>query len=85
MEIGDRVKDVITGLEGIATGKTEYLNGCRQFYVQPEGLKDGKPIEGVWVDEQQLSVTKRGIRPNPFAGSTAPVAGGPPSSRRRGE
>ena len=44
MNVGDRVKHMITGFEGIAIGITTYLAGCDQVGVQPESLHDGKTI-----------------------------------------
>ena len=78
MKIGDRVKHIINGFTGIATGRTEYMNGCRQFLVQPEKLdKEGKRIEGERYDEQFLKVETHGVFADPFAKATAPRAGGP--------
>jgi len=54
INLGDKVKDRITGLEGIAIAKVIYLNGCVRYEVKPKGLKDGKTIESEWIDEQQL-------------------------------
>ena len=75
IELGDRVKDAISGLTGIATGVTDWLYGCRRIGVQPEKLgKDGKTQECVWFDEPQLIVTKaKAIRPP----ALLPATGGP--------
>jgi len=54
IKLGDKVKDTITDFEGIATIRSEYINGCVQFAVQPKGIKDGKMLEAEWVDEAQL-------------------------------
>ena len=55
IKLGELVKDRISGFEGIATGKSEYLYGCVRILVEPKKLKDGKPIEGEWIDEQRLT------------------------------
>lgn len=61
VHLGDRVKDPITGVNGIAVGRTEWLYGCVRVSVQPEGLtKDGKAFEQLGFDEPQLEVIKRG-------------------------
>ena len=53
IKLGDRVKDTISGFEGIVTGKAEYLYGCMQILVQPESLQEnGQPTESRWMDEQ---------------------------------
>ena len=81
--IGCRVTDTINGFTGLTTGRLEYLNGCRQFLVKPEALdKDGKLVDGVWMDEQNLILDKSAIMPDPFAASKAPKRGGPDRSER---
>lgn len=56
VELGQTVKDVITGYEGIAVSITEYLHACRRIVVQSRELKDGKPVEDQVFDEQRLTV-----------------------------
>lgn len=63
VELGDRVKDRITGLKGIAVGITNYLYGCKRVAVQPETEKDGKPADTFFVDEPQLEIMKKGALP----------------------
>lgn len=53
IEIGNFVKDTMTGYSGVATAKCEYINGHVQFYVETGG-KDGKPPEGSWFYEDRL-------------------------------
>jgi len=55
IELGTRVKDSITGFCGIATARTVYLYGCIRVAVETTGLKELKPIEPVWFDEQRLA------------------------------
>lgn len=57
-KLGDRMKDLVTGVEGIAVGKTEWINGCVRFGLQRLLGKDGKPPEVEWSDTQSLVVTK---------------------------
>jgi hypothetical protein len=86
ISIGCRVTDTINGFTGLTTGRLEYLNGCRQFLVKPERLnKDGKPEEGIWIDEQNLRFEMKVLN-DPFVkGSFAissPKAGGPDRAER---
>lgn len=60
VSLGDRVRDRVTGLTGIAMSKTRYLFGCDRVAVQPTELKDGRPVDAFHVDEPQLEVVKRG-------------------------
>jgi hypothetical protein len=51
--LGRKVKDKVTGFAGIATARTEYMNGCVRVLVEAKCNKDGKsPSE--WFDEQRL-------------------------------
>jgi hypothetical protein len=56
-----QVRCKVTGLSGIVTGRTEYINGCIQWLVRPPLDKDGKPQEGQWLDEAMLEVVGDGI------------------------
>ena len=44
MKLGDLVKDIISGFEGIVVADTQWLNGRRRLILQPRGLHEGKPI-----------------------------------------
>ncbi len=59
--LGQRLRDTVTGLEGIATARLEYLNGCMQYCISPSVDKDGKRVEGWYVDDQQLICVGDGI------------------------
>ncbi|MFA5766406.1 MAG: hypothetical protein WC919_00595 [Candidatus Paceibacterota bacterium] len=61
VRMGVVVKDRVTGLRGIITGKTEYINGCVQWLVKPPVDKDGKLVDGCWIDTIQLEVVGQGI------------------------
>lgn len=62
--LGEKVKDNITGFEGIAIGRAEYLNGCVSIEVQSTKLKDGMPISE-WFDEQRLSIESKATTGGP--------------------
>ena len=51
---GDTLRDKLSGLEGTVVASTLWLNGCIRYFLQPRGIKDGKPIEASSFDEQQL-------------------------------
>lgn len=57
--LGDVLKDSITGFKGVAICRTEWLNGCLRVTLQPQDLKDGKPIEAQTFDVEQLDLVKR--------------------------
>ena len=55
VELGRKVKDSITGFEGIAVARCGYLNGCVSVQVRPQELTEGgKMPKTEWIDEQQL-------------------------------
>lgn len=55
IELGQKVKDSITGFEGIAVAKAIYLNGCISYQVKSKKLRNGRTIEAEWFDEQRLT------------------------------
>ena len=59
VELGDRVKDKISGLSGIAVGISQFVHGKRRIGIQPEMAKDGKPADTFVVDEPLLEVVKK--------------------------
>jgi hypothetical protein len=56
IKLGSKVKDHYTGFSGIATGRTEWLYGCSRICIECTKLKDGKPIESQWFDEQRVDI-----------------------------
>lgn len=70
IKLGNKVRCVITGYEGIATAKVEYINGCVQYCVKPKVGPDGKMDNSEYIDIQQLEVIEGGIEvgSNPTGG-----------------
>lgn len=60
-DLGDRVKDRVSNLTGIITTRTEHLNGCKQYGINPGVDKDNKMIEGWNIDGEQLVLVDRGL------------------------
>lgn len=56
--LGSKVRDVVTGLEGMATAWAQHLFGCDRYWVAPPIDKDGKPRDGMWIDVQSLEVVE---------------------------
>jgi hypothetical protein len=61
IRLGEKVKDLVSGFEGIVTAKVEYLNGCIQYCIKPKQGKDGKMPESHYIDEKQLIVIGKGL------------------------
>lgn len=56
IQLGQTVRDTISGFQGKAVSRTEYLYGCVRFGVQPMELRDGKRIDLDFFDEPQLEI-----------------------------
>jgi len=57
-EMGEGVRDQVTGYRGIIGARIQYLTGCNQYLVRQRKLKkDGKPEDGEWFDENKLERT----------------------------
>ncbi len=84
IELGDLVRDRISGYEGIVIGITDWLYGCRRPMVQATALKDGKPVDAQSFDEPQLEIVKRAVIAAPSVAAPAPArTGGPRPVPRR--
>lgn len=53
INLGDTVKDTVTGFSGIVTSRCEYTTGVPRCLVEATELSDGKPVER-WFDEPRL-------------------------------
>lgn len=58
IKLGDKVKDTVTGFTGVAVARTEWLNGCTRWNIQPPMKKDGTLPQCESFDEPQLEVLK---------------------------
>ena len=60
--LGQKVKDTITGFEGIAIARTIWLHGCERILVQPPYQQDSdKMPEHESFDEPQLEIIGTGV------------------------
>lgn len=82
--LGDEVKDLVTGVQGVIVSKTIWLNGCKRYTLERSAPKeDGTLHEAISVDEQQLVVVAalkinvgqplNGEAPKPFTGGPKPM------------
>ncbi len=72
INLGDKVKDTITGYEGIAVARTCWLNGCVRICIQSNKLKDGVPVAQQDFDEQQVALIKAGAHQSGPEGPAGP-------------
>ena len=63
IKLGVRIKDRVTGFEGIVTARVEYLNGCIQYCITPKmgEDKEAKMPAGEYVDVGQVTYVNEGI------------------------
>lgn len=59
-QLGFKAKDKVTDLEGIIISRAEWLTGCNTYCLKPKA-KDGKELEGQWVDEGRIEIIGPGI------------------------
>lgn len=59
--IGDQVADTVTDFAGMVTSRSEFINGCVQYGVQPRALaKDGDIVKPRLLDCQRLVLRGHG-------------------------
>lgn len=75
IQLGQEVKDKVTGFKGIAVAKTTFLQGCRRIVIQPKVNKEGVMSESQSFDEPDLEVIGHGILPKPEPEPKKPPGG----------
>lgn len=61
IDLGDVAKDDVSGFRGVVIAITRWLHGCDRICIQPQELKDAKPIDGVTFDRLQMSLIKKTV------------------------
>ena len=79
IELGDLVRDVVTGFEGVVVARTEWMYGCVRLTLQAKALHDGKPVETCTFDEPGCALVERGTAHVPW---TRPAGGREGPTRR---
>jgi len=59
VKLGQTVKDLVTGFEGVAVCRADYLHGMPRVDVQPPIKKDGSVPDEHAFDESQLVIIKK--------------------------
>lgn len=82
IELGTTANDVVTGFEGVVTGRAQYLTGCDQYVLTPK-VEKGAFQDGRWFDENRLEMVRGKVlrlpvlsdkkTGGPATGSPAPV------------
>lgn len=79
-DLGDTLKEVMSGYEGVVMGRTDYLTGCNGYgLLSPKDVigKDKKKTEWVWFDETLLMKTNKKSFTFPNQEVRRPDIGGP--------
>ncbi len=63
VNLGSRVRDSLTGFEGVAIARISHLYGCVHIAILPTELKDGSPQKERIFDEQRVEVLTASDRP----------------------
>lgn len=58
IKLGQKVRDEITGHEGIATVKVEYLRGSMRFCVEAKAIDGKAPGDGTYFDHERLQAVE---------------------------
>ena len=79
VKLGDRARDIISGYEGIVTGISDYLIGCKHVQLAPEKLDEkGDRRDAHWFDEPQVALVEAGVH------SPEKLIGDAPATKRGG-
>lgn len=80
--MGNRVKDLVTGFEGIVTGEVKYMNGCEKWAIDGKWISDKQQTDGLWADKGQVVKIDDGIIESLTKKDT--LSGGPMRTPPRG-
>jgi len=72
VRLGKKYRDTISGYEGIAVTRVEYLYGCVRVGLEREGPEIKADEREQLFDEQRLVEAKTGRTPTPTATSGGP-------------
>lgn len=60
INLGDRVREKLSGVEGVVIGITHWITSCDHIGVKRQGVdQNGKPWELLWFDEPHIEVLER--------------------------
>ncbi len=90
IQLGDKVKDIVTGMNGVAISRVTFMNGCIYYNVQePQNMDKQTGIttvpDPVFLMQARLEVLKPEVAKVPVSAPTTGgrVPGGPPSRAQR--
>ena len=57
-ELGVECRSKISGFKGIITSRSQHLNGCDRYWIQPKVDKEGKLPDGMWFDDGEVVIVE---------------------------
>lgn len=81
IQLGNKVKDRITGFTGVAVGITNWSSGNVTVTIEPTMLKDGKPVDSCGFDVHRVELMEE-TKP-PVAKENTSTTGGPQRDPRQ--
>lgn len=76
-DLGCPAEDVVTGFEGIITGRVRYLTGCAQLLLTPRVKDGGQKQEPLWFDETRVRIEREPALRVVLPATSAAAEGGP--------
>lgn len=64
VKIGSKARDLVTGIEGFATARTEWLYGCSRVRIEGPGTSQKDKPQDNWFDEQRVQVVEENAIPS---------------------
>ncbi len=61
IELGDLAKDLLSGFTGVVKSISKYEHNCDVIGLQPQELRDGKPIPTEFFDAPGVEVVKKQV------------------------
>lgn len=80
-DLGDKVRDKVTGFEGIVTTHAKHLTGCDRLWVEPTVGEDGKKRDGHWIDIDMIEIVEPSVLERVIYSRAAPGGVDLPPSR----
>jgi len=77
VELGDEVKDNLSGVSGTVVAIAKYLYGCTQLNLCRKKKNQEEP-KYFWVDEPQVTIIKKQVQPKPVVKNHGPQRTPPP-------
>lgn len=60
INLGDKVRDMLTDFTGVVLGRSEHITGCNQVFVLPSSEKQNEIKDGHWFDIERIELIEAG-------------------------